>query len=404
MSRHIFAEPKTFPARFFLACLVLACVVLVPLEPAYSSDRMKSGNGQIIREARCKILVRGPLNASVGDILNVSRRPDGRSGILGQARILKMTPTRVTASIVNGRNDCRRFLSAFLVIPSDSFNRKAGIEPSGGQKTSGPPPLLRGQLGVGPGLSNASLRGISREIVIEDYPLLLSQIEVSGEMYPFMFGKPSDGYKSIFGVEGSFRYVTSGKDVRVTVPAPGTGQELALDLAVKRIAGRGGLVVRAPLWANRLFADLRAGYLVSRFTTTINQLEGGGGEGTRPLELSPLRDLGLSSGFVLGGFQFHPVNAFRARLSAGTALGLDYQIDNRLQDAAANAPMVSTPAKTPSVFLLEAQLNYLIRKLQMGVHLSLENFSARALFPDGQSEGEILESYLNYGLQVSFLL
>ncbi|MEY4064350.1 MAG: hypothetical protein RIR26_558, partial [Pseudomonadota bacterium] len=251
--------------------------------------------------------------------------------------------------------------------------------------------------------SNAMLRGISREVVLEDYPLMLAQIEASGEVYPLMFPNISTGVRAMLGLEGNFRYVTAGKDVRVTVPSPASGQELTLDLAVKRIAARGGVVVRVPLWAQRLFADVRTGYVYSHFASVISQIQGAP-QGERTLEVSPLRDLGLSGAYALAGFQFQPVPSFRARLSAGTILGLDYRIDNRLLDAAASAPMVSIAAKTPAVFLLESQLNYLVKTFQLGVHLSLENVSARSLYPDGQSEGEILESYLNYGLQVSFLL
>ena len=376
--------------------------------PGYAAASEDSAlPSQIMREARCKVLIRGPMDVTVGEVLNISRRPNGQGTALGQVKILKKTDTRVTALVVDARGDCRRFLSAFVSQQSSSSPSLAQGRPitnTSRRVRSGPPPLVRLVIGAGPGLSNSTLRGVSREVVVENYPLVLTSLNISGDVYPLSFGGATSGFPTWLGIEGLFRYVKSSSDVQVTVPAPGTGDELKLGLAVNRVSGRGGVLLRMPLWKGRLFGDVRGGYYLSRLTSTVSKFENLPAGQPLPFEISPLRDLGLSGGYALAGLQFQPVNSFRARINVGTVLAPNYQIDNRLADAAKGSPLANAAVQKPAVFIVESNLGYVFNKLQLGLELSLENYGGEAFFPDGRSIGSMGESYLSYGFNLAFLL
>jgi hypothetical protein len=143
-------------------------------------------------------------------------------------------------------------------------------------------------IGAGPGLSNSTLKGVSREVVVENYPLVLTSLNISGDVYPFAFGGATSGFPTWLGIEGLFRYVKSSSDVQVTVPSPGTGDELKLGLAVNRVSGRGGVLLRMPLWQGRLFGDVRGGYYLSRLTSTVSKFENLPAGQPLPFEISPI--------------------------------------------------------------------------------------------------------------------
>ena len=390
-----------------LAAFSFPALVLAQVESAAGLT------GQIIREAKCKVLIRGELNVSEGDVLQVSRRPGGQEASIGQVRVLKVTPNRITAQVLNARGDCRKFLAAF--VSNNAPLAQGSAASSGGpseavqrlarQKRirSGPPPLVRLVVGVGPGFSFSNLKGNSRVAVSENYQLVLTSFNAAGEVYPFAFSGKS-GFAAGLGVEGLFRYVSSISDVRVSMPSPNSGQELDLDLAVRRTAARGGAVVRVPVWKERLFLDTRSGFYSNHFASTIARIVTNPDGDSSPLEISPLRDLGLSGVYALGGFQFHPSNTFRSRVNAGTVLNPNFQIDNRVQNAAANSQRVNAQVQSPTVFLLDASVAYVLKKVQLGVDISVESFSGQAFFPDGQSQGPVSEAYNTVGLSVAFLL
>lgn len=395
----------TFRSTRELFVLILGFFVFFPRYAAASGNFALPS--QIIREARCKVLIRGPMDVSAGDVLNITRRPNGQGAALGQVKILKTTDTRVTASVVNARGDCRKFLLAFVSQQSSSLppsSRGRPLTNASKPGRFGPPPLVRLVIGAGPGLSNSTIKGVSREIVVENYPLILTSLNISGDVYPFAFGRASSGFATWLGMEGLFRYVKSSSDVQLTVPAPEPGKEVSLGLAVNRVSGRGGLLMRLPLWKGRLFGDLRGGYYLSRLTSTVSKFENLPAGQALPFEISPLRDLGLSGGYALAGFQFQPVNSFRARINVGTVLAPHYQIDNRLADAAKGTPLANAAVQKPAIFIVESNLGYVFNKLQLGLELSLENYAGEAFFPDGQSIGRLGESYLSYGFNVSFVL
>ncbi len=387
-----------------------------------SSAKTNSNAGQIIREARCKVLIRGGVSAEVGDVLPVIRKTSGSSqgSVIGQVRLRKFLPNRITADVVEPRTDCRKLLGGFVLgqassaaaSASSGSSAAASASSAGVQKqgVKGPPPALRALFSVGPGLVSTTLKGISRATVVETYPLLLSSINLSTDIFPFAFASDRasrmahSAWPSILGVEGNFRFLTSLNDVRVSVPSLLTGEEVDLDMRVNRITGRGGLLVRYPLWKGRLFADARTGYFSHRFLSGLIKFNTPADQERKPFELSPLRDLSLSGLYTLGGFQFQPVDKFRARLNVGTLWATNYQLDNRTPDAPADAQSISTRANQPSLFILEASLNYLFSRLQVGLDLSVESFSGRAIFPDGKNEGVIAEVYTAYGLNVAFLL
>lgn len=401
-----------------------AILVLVASQTAFASTNPTSSTslnsraktnpnaGQIIREARCKVLIRGGISAEVGDVLPVIRKTSGSSqgSVIGQVRLRKFLPNRITADVFEPRTDCYKLVGGFVLGQASSA--AASASSAGGQKqgVKGPPPALRALFSVGPGLVSTTLKGISRATVVETYPLLLSAISLSTDIFPFAFGSDRvsqmahSAWSSILGVEGNFRFLTSLNDVRVSVPSLLTGEEVDLDMRVNRITGRGGLLVRYPLWKGRLFADARTGYFSHRFLSGLIKFNTPADQERKPFELSPLRDLSLSGLYTLGGFQFQPVDKFRARLNVGTLWATNYQLDNRTPDAPADAQSISTRANQPSLFILEASLNYLFSRLQVGLDLSVESFSGRAIFPDGKNEGVVAEVYTAYGLNVAFLL
>jgi hypothetical protein len=387
----------------------------IPSSTAKSFTYTNSNAGQILREVRCKVLIRAGVSAQVGDVLPVIRKTTGspQGTVLGQVRLRKFLPNRITADVVEPRSDCRKLVGGFVLgqatfvaSPTSSLSSAAAQK----QGVKGPPPPLRALFSAGPGLVSTTLKGISRATVVETYPLLLSAINLSTDVFPFAFSSDrasqvaSGAWPSILGVEGNFRFVTSLNDVRVSVPSLLTGEEVDLDMRVNRITGRGGLLVRYPLWKGRLFADARTGYFAHRFLSGLIKFNTAENQERKPFELSPLRDLSLSGLYTLGGFQFQPVDKFRARLNVGTLMSTNYQLDNRTPDAPLDAQSVSTRANQPSLFILEASLNYLFSRLQIGLDLSVESFSGRAIFPDGKNEGVIAEVYTAYGLNVAFLL
>ena len=361
-------------------------------------------DGQVIREARCKILIRGSVDANIGDVVPVVRKGGGSSSgtVIGQVVILKFLANRVTARVVDSRSDCRRFLGGFVVAKSTAQISRAG-------RRSGPPPMIRSVVAAGAAIVSSALKGTSRATTIESYPLVLQSVGLSADVFPFSFTlpprSPSDGnWKSIFGLEGGFRYVTSFTDVRVTAPSLTSGQEVGLDLGLNRLTWRAGLVARVPLWKGRLFLDSRSGYYYHRLTSSISKFVQTPEGESKPFELSPLRDVNLGGFYFLGGLQFQPVDTFRVRLNAGTLLAPTYVIDNRLPDAALNGPRATSSVTSPRIFLIDTSFNYLFEKLQVGLDLAVESFSGRALFPDGKNEGGLAELYSSLGLNVAFLL
>jgi hypothetical protein len=358
--------------------------------------------GQIIREARCKVLIRGPLEVSVGDVLNITRRPRGQGTVMGQVRILRMTDTRLSGTIVGAQGDCRRFLQAYAAKPDTSSSRVGRSAPKA--KRGGPPPLTKMVVALGPGLSNTTLKGVARETVLEDYPLILTALNIEAEVYPFAFSAPGKSALHWLGVEGLYRRISSSSDVEVTTPAIAAGGENKLAVAVKRSELRAGAALRIPVWAGRLFGDLRTGYYSSSFTNVVNKFEAPAGSTETPLELSPLRDLRLSGIYFLGGAQFQPVNSFRTRMSAGTLISPKYIIDNRIKDAAKSTAPIDATVNQPVIIFFDVNMGYTFKSLQVGIDMSFETFRGTALFPDGLSEGPIAESHFLYGFNVGFLL
>jgi hypothetical protein len=261
--------------------------------------------------------------------------------------------------------------------------------------------------GGGPGLSNATFSGTARDAVVEDYPLLLTTLDLALEAYPFSFMKGAGDWQSVLGIDAAFRYVTSLSNVEATTANPSGEGDLELEMSFKRLHFKAGAIARLELWKKRLFADARAGYYFSRTTSTLeNLLNAPADAGPAPLEISPLRDLGLTGFYFSGGVQFQPTESFRARLNAGTVLGSDYQIDNRLFDSKRDAPAIADPVQDVGVFLLESSLGYSIGKISLGINLSLEKFSGAALYPNKTivEPGFVSEQFINYSLNASYLL
>ncbi|MBM3381940.1 MAG: hypothetical protein FJY29_05810 [Betaproteobacteria bacterium] len=363
---------------------------------------LASDAGQIIREARCKTLIRGPLDASVGDVLTATRRPQGQGAVVGEVRIVRITDTRLFGAVVGAQGDCRKFFQAYVSkagAPTARSNRTS----SRGKK-AGPPPLTKMSVAVGPALSNTTLKGVARESVLEDYPLVLTALNIEAELYPFAFTSGNKSPLQSIGVEGLYRRVSSSSDVEVTTPANLSGGENKLAVAVKRSELRAGAALRIPLWAGRLFGDLRSGYYSTAFTSVVNKFEAPAGSTETPLELSPLRDLRLSGVYVLGGAQFQPVNSFRTRMNGGMLLSPKYIIDNRIKDAAKSSSPIDAKVTNPSALFFEMNLAYIFKSLQVGLDLSLETFRGAAFFPDGSTEGSIAESHFLYGFNVGYLL
>lgn len=363
---------------------------------------LASDAGQIIREARCKILIRGPLDAAVGDVLTATRRPQGQGAVVGEVRIVRITDTRLFGTVVGAQGDCRKFFQAYVSKAGASTGRSSRTSARG--KKSGPPPLTKMLVAVGPALSNTTLKGVARETVLEDYPLILTALNVEAELHPFSFGSGNKSPLQWIGVEGLYRLVSSSSDVEVTTPAVVSGGENKLAVAVKRSELRAGAALRIPLWAGRLFGDLRTGYYSTAFTSVVNKFEAPAGSTETPLELSPLRDLRLSGVYVLGGAQFQPVNSFRTRMSGGMLLGPKYIIDNRVRDAAKSSPPIDAQVREPGALFFEVDLAYIFKSLQVGLDLSIQTFRGTAFFPDGSSEGSIAESHFLYGFNVGYLL
>ncbi|MEN9810851.1 MAG: hypothetical protein RLZZ488_2418 [Pseudomonadota bacterium] len=389
--------------RAALGRLLRATAVLLAL-CGYCFPANANLNGQVIREARCKLLIRGSVDANIGDVVNVVRKGSGASSgnVIGQVVLLKFLENRVTARVVDSRSDCRRFLGGFIVAKSNEPVSRVG-------RRSGPPPMIRTVIAAGGGIVSSALKGTSRATTIESYPLVLQSFGMSADVFPFSFTLPPRSpsvvnWKSIFGLEGGFRYVTSLTDVRVTAPSLTSGQEVGLDLGLSRLTWRGGVLARVPLWKGRLFLDSRTGYYYHRLTSSISKFVQTPENESKPFELSPLRDLNLGGFYFLGGLQFQPVDTFRVRLNAGTLLAPTYVIDNRLPDAALNGPSATGSVTAPRIFLIDTSFNYLFAKLQVGLDLAVESFSGRALFPDGKNEGGLAELYSTLGLNVAFLL
>ena len=393
--------------RFLLSSIVFFfCAVFVPQVLAREP-------GQIIREARCKVLIRSGFEAQQGDVLPVVRKKTtsgGQENVVGQVRILKINSDRVIGRVVEPRSDCRKLLGGYVTGTSSAAIQSEGQDRLQKSAVKGPPPPLRALLSAGPGIVSATLKGISRSTVVETYPLVLSSAQVSAEVFPLaLFGRlaeprQAENLSYIFGFEGVFRFVAALNDVRVTIPSATSGQEVDLDLRANRTFARTGALIRYPLWKGRLFLDARGGYLFNSFISGISKFVKTPAAEPQPIEISPLRDLSLGGFYTLGGFQFQPVDKFRARVNAGTMFGVNYRLDNRLPDAGVNANAVSTPVNQPSLFLLEASFNYLFKNLSVGLDVSVESLSGRALFPDGRNEGVTAEVYSGYGLNLAFLL
>lgn len=373
----------------------------------FSALAKPMNTGLIIREARCKVLIRGPLPVLVGDVLDVTRRPEGQGGSIGKIKVLKNNDNRLTAMVLDERIDCGKFLAGFVFLQPNSLSEQEAVVNS--QRVRGSSPtLMRLHLGAGPGLLNTTLRGISREVpgqeFVEDYPLVLMSLGVFGDIYPFAFSKNNAGITQWLGFEGVFRFIAASSPVQVATPAPGTGEEVGLELDIKRINARGGLVLRIPLWKERIFGDLRTGYYLSRLSSSIVRFTKTPAGKDSPFQLSPLRDLGLVGYFGLGGMQFQPAKFVWARMNAGALIAPNYQVDNRLITAAHDSPISNAKVQNPSTFIFESQFGYLFKSLQLGFGLSFESFSGSAYFPDGQTRGDLGEYYFSYGLNASFLL
>ena len=379
---------------------VSVCAVLVALGIAPNADAASKA-GRIIQEARCKVLIQGPLDVSEGEELFIYSRSAKASRSVGSVQILKNKGARLVGRVL-GASECRKFRGMYV---------NAGTAASSPSKRrvarKGPPPLLKLLFGGGPGLSNATLSGISREPVVEDYPLVLTTLDLALEAYPFSFMRCTASWQSVLGIEATFRYVTSLSNVEATTANPTSGEELDLEMSFKRLNFKAGAVARLELWKQRLFGDARTGYYFSRTTSVLEKLVNvPEGSSTVPLEISPLRDLGLTGFYAMGGLQFQPTQSFRARLNVGTVLGADYQIDNRLLDSLRDAQAVADPIELLSTFLLETALGYSIGKVSLGINFSLEKYAGTALYPNkGITEpGFISEQFINYSLNASYLL
>lgn len=378
-----------------LLIFVLSAITVVPA--AHASSRA----GRIIREARCKVLIQGPLDVSEGQELVIRARPASTTRPSGSVQILKNKGSRVIGRIL-GAADCRRFRGMY--VTGTSFSSAPAKRRS---SRKGPPPLVKLIFGGGPGLSNATLSGISREAVVEDYPLVLTTLDLALETYPFEFKRGSGQWRSILGVDAGFRYVTSLSNVQATTANPVNGEELELEISFKRLSFRTGVMARLDLWRQRLFADARAGYYFSRTTSTLEKLLNTPADAAvPPLEISPLRDLGLTGLYLIGGVQFQPTQSFRARINGGVVLAPDYQIDNRLIDTARDGAAVADPVGAASVFLIESSLGYSVGKVLLGVNFSLEKFAGEALYPNKNigAPGYVSEQFINYSLNASYLL
>lgn len=385
--------------KLFLLQWAGVCVVggLFVSQHALASSKA----GRILSELRCKVLIQGPLDASAGDELQIRPKSGASARGVASVQILKNKGSRLVGRVL-GSSDCRRFRGMYVAPVGASALRS---KRRGSRK--GPPPLVKLVFGGGPGLSNATYSGISREAVVEDYPLVLTTLDLALETYPFAFMKGNGEWKNILGIDASFRYVTSLSNVEATTVDPVGGGELDLEMSFKRLSFKTGAIARIELWKKRLFADARLGYYFSRTTSTLEKLVNAvEGASAAPLEISPLRDLGLTGFYVNGGVQFQPTKSFRARLNAGTVLGADYQIDNRLIEARRDAAAVADPVEGVSIFLIESALGYTVGKVSLGINFSLEKHAGEALYPNKNilEPGLISEQYINYSLNASYLL
>lgn len=382
----------TFCSRSLLICFAFVMSLFI-----HPSAFAASSRGKILREARCKVLIQGPLAASEGEELSIRSKSRATGSSEARVQILKNTGKRLVGRVI-GTSDCRRFRGMFVTSSKSASTSGRRVA-----RRKGPPPLVKLIFGGGPGLSNATFTGISREAIVEDYPLVLTTLDLGLESYPFAFMAGKSLWQSVLGIDLGFRYVTSLSNVQAITANPVSGDEIELEMSFKRLFFRTGIVARLELWKQRLFADARLGYYFSRTTSTLEKLVNAPADSAVPIEISPLRDLGLTGVYVLGGVQFQPSASFRARIDGGVVLAPNYQIDNRLGDAPRDAEPVAEPIDTPSAFLLESTFGYLIGKLHLGLQVSLEKFSGEARFPGGAS-GFVSEQYLNYGLNVSYLL
>lgn len=369
------------------------------------SFQAMAARGKVVKESNCKVLIQGGVDADVGDVVPVYRRGSS-SLIVGRVRILKNDGVRATGRIVEPTSNCGASLGGRV-----GSRPMAQGQATGNASKKGPPPPLRTLLAAGPSFVTSTLKGISRAPVIENYPLVLASINASLESYPLMFGSSKNAssgngldFKTVLGLEGVLHYLSSMGEVRVTAPSPESSQEVVLGLGVNRMMFRGGALLRFPLWKGRLFLDGRSGFYSHRFTSTLTKLISTPEGEVNSIEISPLRDLDLSGPYALGGLQFQPVDNFRARLSVGTVFGASYRIDNRFADSKPGSPKVSSNISQPGLFILEANVNYLFSKVQLGLDISLESFSGAALFPDGEAQGNIAEVYSSYGVNLGFLL
>lgn len=387
-------SPCVFDKRFFVVILMmLTTSVFVQRADAATKT------GRIIQEARCKVLIRGRLDVSAGDELSILPKLSPGSRPVGKVQVLKNKGSRLIGRVV-GTFDCRRFRGMY--VSSGSLSKS-----SSRKKVSrkGPPPILKLMFGGGPGLSNATFSGISRDSIVEDYPLILTSLDLGLEAYPFSFMSGASSWQNVIGLDAGFRYVTSLSNVQATTPNPGGEGELDLEMSFKRLHFKTGAIVRLELWKKRLFADARAGYYFSRTTSTLEQLINADAAAA-PIEISPLRDLGLTGFYAAGGFQFQPTTRFRARMNVGTVLGTDYQIDNRLFDAKRDSPALAEPVDAVAVFLLDSSLGYSLGKVLLGVNFSLEKYTGEARYPNKSiaTPGFVSEQFINYSLNASYLL
>lgn len=400
-----FAGPRI--AGFVVLACIPAALFVFGVERADAAPA-----GQIIKEARCKVLIRSGLPVKQGDVLAVVRRSASspQDAVVGQVSIVKATDSRLIGKVIEPRTDCRKLLGAYISARTETGGQPSANGASSKPAVKRPPPPVRAIFSAGPAIVSATLKGISRATAVETYPLVLSAAQVSGEIFPFSFlassaePRQADAAENIFGIEGAFRFIAALNDVRVTLPSAATGEEIELDLRVNRTSGRIGALFRYPIWKGRLFVDARTGYTANKLVSGISKFVKAPPPEKQTLEISPLRDMSLAGFYALGGFQFQPVDKFRARLNAGTLFGANYFLDNRLADAAANATVLTTPVSQPSLFVLEASFNYLFGSMQIGLDLSVESLSGRALFPDGKNEGTTAEVYSGYGLNLAFLL
>jgi hypothetical protein len=405
-------EPNIiFQIRFLAvhALSVICPLALVLLSfPASAND----DNFKVIRVANCRVLVLGRVNAVTGDVVDALRKgkTSDRDETIGKVRIDSLLQNRTIGTVLEPRSACRRFLGAFLIAgrrPTEAVSSRV-------QLRKGPPPLIRGFVAAGPSIVSSTLKGNAREPVTETYPLMLNALQVSAEIYPFMFTMPqlsenslsipTPGWETMIGIEGSFRYTTSMSDVRVASPSTKSGREVTLDLGINRLNARGGLVARIPVWKNRLFANGHAGYYFHRLASSIKKVNSLPDEEENPFALSPLRDLALAGFYSALGAQFQPVERFRGRLTFGTVWAPNYQIESRPTSSKKDAPQVNIAVNQPKIFLMDIGLSYALSAIQFGVDVSLESSAGRAFFPDGQTEGAVGEIYTSYGLSAAFLL